>query len=134
MCKMEDVVDNLVKEKMPPPAPPLPSYSPIAANPKKFLTKSKPKDVSSTKDQCSVNIATRDMYDRLFDGAFRADVVIHTDDGGQILAHANILGMASPVIRNLIKKSKGKDRRRSFSICGVPHDAVRVFIRFLYSS
>ncbi|XP_021751426.1 BTB/POZ and TAZ domain-containing protein 4-like [Chenopodium quinoa] len=126
MCKMEDVVDNSVNGT-PPPAPPLP-----CAQPKRVLVKSK--GISSYKDQCSVSTATTDLYDRLFDEAYRADVVVHTDDGGQIYAHANILGMTSPVIRHLVKESKGKNRRRSITIRGVPHDAVRVFIRFLYSS
>lgn len=130
---MEDVVVNFVNEKSPPPAPPLPCYL-TTAHPKKVMDKSKAKGMSSYKDQCSVSTATRDLYDRLFDEAYRADVVVHTDNGGRIYAHASILGMASPVIRHLVEQSKGKTRRRSITIHGVPHDAVRVFIRFLYSS
>uniref|UniRef100_A0A7C8YCY3 Histone acetyltransferase n=1 Tax=Opuntia streptacantha TaxID=393608 RepID=A0A7C8YCY3_OPUST len=82
----------------------------------------------------SVSTATRDLWEHLFDQGYRADVVIHTDHGGQIYAHACVLGMVSPVIRQMLKQSKGRDRRRSISINGVPHDAVRVFVRFLYSS
>ncbi|KMT09833.1 hypothetical protein BVRB_6g128090 [Beta vulgaris subsp. vulgaris] len=138
MCKIEDVVDSYVKEKIPPKAPPkappLPPCPPTTANPKKVMTKSKANEMSSNEHQCSMNTATRDLYDRLFDEAYRADVVVHTDIGGQIYAHASILGMTSPVIRHMLNQSKGKTRRRSISIRGVPHDAVRVFIRFLYSS
>ena len=42
--------------------------------------------------------------------------------------------MASDVIRGMMKQDKKKPHRKSISILGVPHDAVRVFIRFLYSS
>uniref|UniRef100_A0A0D3A2G9 TAZ-type domain-containing protein n=1 Tax=Brassica oleracea var. oleracea TaxID=109376 RepID=A0A0D3A2G9_BRAOL len=34
----------------------------------------------------------------------------------------------------MMKQDKRNSRRKSISILGVPHDAVRVFIRFLYSS
>ncbi|GLJ16011.1 hypothetical protein SUGI_0265240 [Cryptomeria japonica] len=49
-------------------------------------------------------------------------------------AHSNVLSIASPVLKNLLKQQKGKSRHHSFSITGVPYDAARVFIRFLYSS
>ncbi|CAN6562855.1 unnamed protein product [Malus baccata var. baccata] len=42
--------------------------------------------------------------------------------------------MASPVIKGQLKQSNRFRRQRSISIRGVPVDAVRVFIRFLYSS
>ena len=42
--------------------------------------------------------------------------------------------MASDVISGMMKQDKKKPHRKSISILGVPHDAVRVFIRFLYSS
>lgn len=49
--------------------------------------------------------------------------------------HHNFLqDTASPVLKGMIKTSKKQGRRRSISIRGVPYDAVRVFIRFLYSS
>ncbi|KNA04602.1 hypothetical protein SOVF_198170 [Spinacia oleracea] len=135
MCRMENVVNNFVNEKVPPPAPPLPCFL-SAAYPKKVMVKSKSKAkmMSSYKEQCNVSTATTDLYDRLFDEAYRADVVVHTDNGGQIYAHASILGMISPVIRHDLKQTKGKNRRRTITIRGVPHDAVRVFIRYLYSS
>ncbi|KAL1824241.1 hypothetical protein ACET3Z_011019 [Daucus carota] len=78
--------------------------------------------------------AMSDMWDHLFDEAYRADVLINTDNGIIIYAHASILGVASPVLKNMLKLSKGRGHQRSISIHGVPHDAVRVFIRFLYSS
>ncbi|KAK8933552.1 BTB/POZ and TAZ domain-containing protein 4 [Platanthera zijinensis] len=42
--------------------------------------------------------------------------------------------MASPVMKKMLKQSKNRGRRNSISIRGVPHDAVRVFLRLLYSS
>ncbi|KAG9135836.1 hypothetical protein Leryth_002545 [Lithospermum erythrorhizon] len=77
----------------------------------------------------------QDTWDRLFDDGYRADVVINTDHGGIIYAHANVLGMASPVLRGILQsRSRRSIRRRSISISGVPPEAVHVFIRFLYSA
>ncbi|KAK4840570.1 hypothetical protein QYF36_012581 [Acer negundo] len=81
----------------------------------------------------SANVAN-DLWERLFDSGYRADVAINTDNDSTIYAHANILGMASPVMRGILKQSKRHGHRRSIKIQGVPQDAVRVFIRFLYSS
>ncbi|KAJ1381789.1 SPOP, C-terminal BACK-like domain [Sesbania bispinosa] len=82
----------------------------------------------------SVSSSTRDLWDRLFDEGYKADVCINTDNGGIVYAHSNILAMASPALRGMLKQAKRHKRWRSISILGVPHDAVRVFIRFLYSS
>jgi len=76
----------------------------------------------------------KNTLERLFDEGYRADVTIITENGGSIYAHANILGIASPVMKGMLKQAKGRGRQRSISIRGVPHDSVRVFIRFLYSS
>lgn len=113
-----------------PPLPPPPPPPILRAEQKKIMAVAYAKYSRSS----SVSTATRDLWEHLFDQGYRADVVIHTDHGGQIYAHACVLGMASPVIRQMLKQSKGRDRRRSISIHGVPHDAVRVFVRFLYSS
>lgn len=43
----------------------------------------------------SVSTATRDMWDRLFNDGYKADVVIYTDNGSIIYAHANII-VSSP--------------------------------------
>uniref|UniRef100_A0A0D6QXR5 BTB domain-containing protein n=1 Tax=Araucaria cunninghamii TaxID=56994 RepID=A0A0D6QXR5_ARACU len=77
---------------------------------------------------------TVDTWDKLFQEGYQADVRIFTDDGGVIRAHSNVLSAASPVLKHLMKQQKGKSRHRSFSITGVPYDAARVFIRFLYAS
>ncbi|KAL6222682.1 hypothetical protein ACLB2K_006074 [Fragaria x ananassa] len=78
--------------------------------------------------------ATTNLWGRLFDEGYKADVAIHTDDGGIVYAHANLLGTASPVLKGLLKQRKVSRRLKTISIQGFPYDAVRVFIRFLYSS
>ncbi|CAL9186732.1 unnamed protein product [Musa hybrid cultivar] len=83
---------------------------------------------------CMADNLTRDLLHRLFADGYRADVCVYTNDG-IILAHASILGMASPVIKTMLKQSKRRGgRRRAISIRGVPHNAVRIFLRFLYTS
>ncbi|PPD90439.1 hypothetical protein GOBAR_DD12625 [Gossypium barbadense] len=89
---------------------------------------------SATKGNSCASTVTRDLWDNLFDRGYRADVTIRTNDGGIIYAHAGVLGMASPVLRGMLKQAKGVGHKRLISIHGVQHDAVRVFIRFLYSS
>lgn len=130
MGKMESVCEGspLVAKNVAPMPPPLPHPATTNYHKKGIVMKGSPPRYSF------VSTATRDLWDRLFDQGYRADVTINTDNGGIIYGHANILGMASPVLKGMLKKSKGFGRRRSISIRGVPLDAVRVFIRFLYSS
>ncbi|KAF8410215.1 hypothetical protein HHK36_002738 [Tetracentron sinense] len=82
---------------------------------------------------CTATVA-RGMWERLFKEGYRADVSVDTDNGGVIHAHASILGMASPVIKHMLKHARGRGHLHSISIRGVPQQAVYVFIRFLYSS
>ncbi|KAK7853506.1 BTB/POZ and TAZ domain-containing protein 4 [Quercus suber] len=122
-------VSPLADERVAPMAPPLPGTATSSYNQKGYLMNG-----SQQRGYCCVSTSTKELWDRLFDEGYRADVSINTDNGGTIYAHANILGMASPVIKSMLKKSKRRGRQRSISIPGVPHDAVRAFIRFLYSS
>ncbi|KAK6125318.1 hypothetical protein DH2020_040934 [Rehmannia glutinosa] len=119
----EESPSTLVKAL--PIPPPLPSH---------FNTRFHQK--SKIRGLCCVSNAINSSMDRLFDEGYRADVSILTDDGGVIYAHANILGVVSPVFKGMLKKLKGRGRNRlkSISIRGVPPEAVRVFIRYLYSS
>ena len=89
-----------------------------------------------TSRRCCIPNAVNSSWDRLFDDAYGADVSIITEGGAVIYAHSAILSNACPVLKAMLKKSKssGRKRRRSVSIRGVPPDAVRVFVRFLYSS
>ncbi|KAK4416327.1 BTB/POZ and TAZ domain-containing protein 4 [Sesamum alatum] len=82
---------------------------------------------------CVPNV-TNTSWDRLFDEGYRADISILTDDGGVIYAHTSILGVASPVFKAMFRRKKGRGQKRTITIRGVPADAVRVFVRFLYSS
>ncbi|KAK3224561.1 hypothetical protein Dsin_011586 [Dipteronia sinensis] len=120
---------SIVLKGAPPAPPPLPG--PTTSNSQKGLAMngSPLRGYSCV----STNVAN-DLCERLFDSGYRADVTINTDNDSTIYAHANILGMASPVMRGILKQSKRHGRRRSIKIHGVPQDAVRVFIRFLYSS
>lgn len=38
-----------------------------------------------------VSSATKDLWERLFDEGYKADVCINTDNGGIVYAHSNIL-------------------------------------------
>ncbi|KAK4488439.1 hypothetical protein RD792_004203 [Penstemon davidsonii] len=122
-CRNEEFSSTL--EKSLPLPPPLPAHLNT-----KFGQKSK------IKENCCVPNAVNNSWDRLFDEGYRSDVSILTDDGGVIYAHASILGVSSPVFNSMLKKLKGRGNhhKRTISIRGVPSEAVRVFIRFLYSS
>ncbi|KAK9024384.1 hypothetical protein V6N11_004548 [Hibiscus sabdariffa] len=85
--------------------------------------------------ECSfVPKETKDTWDRLFKEGHGADVCIITNEKSCVLAHSNVLSSASPVLGNVLGLSKVKHGMRYIKIPGVPHGAVYVFIRFLYSS
>ncbi|KAJ7568041.1 hypothetical protein O6H91_01G016200 [Diphasiastrum complanatum] len=77
---------------------------------------------------------TVEIWDKLFDEGLDADTSVLTQDGGIISAHASILAVSSPVLRNLLLEQPLRKCRRCISILGVPHSAALAFIRFLYSS
>ncbi|XP_022761464.1 BTB/POZ and TAZ domain-containing protein 3-like [Durio zibethinus] len=85
--------------------------------------------------ECSfVPKETKDIWDKLFKEGYGADVCIITEDKSCVVAHSNILSVASPVLGNIVGQSKVKHGMRFIKIPGIPHYAVRLFIRFLYSS
>ncbi|KAJ8765556.1 hypothetical protein K2173_014678 [Erythroxylum novogranatense] len=131
MGKLENIPENSLKfsEQRSPVPPPLPD--PLRASNKK---KRSGKDGSGLRGYNLASTRATYMWDRLFDEGYRTDVTVNTDNGGSIFAHASILGMTSPVLRGMLTQAKGRGRRRTISIHGVSHDAVRVFIRFLYSA
>eukprot|EP01018_Ginkgo_biloba_P024441 Gb_20282 [translate_table: standard] len=110
-----------------PPPPPLPSYHHRPGSRNSAFG-------SRFEGYNCVPKETVDTWDRLFEQGFKADVRIITIDGGIIAAHSNVLGVASPVLKRLLKQQRGKSLPRSISITGVPYDAVRTFLRFLYSA
>ncbi|XVE84395.1 hypothetical protein DITRI_Ditri17bG0009100 [Diplodiscus trichospermus] len=77
---------------------------------------------------------TKDTWDKLFKEGYGADVCIITEDESCVLAHSNVLSIASPVLGNVLRLSKVKHGKKYIKISGVPNGAVCVFIRFLYSS
>ncbi|KAL1172498.1 hypothetical protein V6Z11_A05G352400 [Gossypium hirsutum] len=77
---------------------------------------------------------TKDTWDNLFKKGYGADVCILTNEKSCVLAHSNVLSIASPVLANVLRLSKVKNGMRYIKIPGVPHGAVCMFIRFLYSS
>ncbi|KAL6961360.1 BTB/POZ and TAZ domain-containing protein 4, partial [Sarracenia purpurea var. burkii] len=118
-----------ISRNLAPVPPPLPLPATSGYAPKGLLPNRTP-----IRKQNSFSRATRDLWERLFNEGYRADVFINAGTSGIIYAHASILGEASPVLKGMIKKSRKHGHQRSISIRGVPPDAVRVFIRFLYSS
>lgn len=87
-----------------------------------------------SKDCCCCSRHNDHLLDRLFAEGYLADVHVYTNNG-IIPAHSNILGMASPVMKQMLRKPKQRGSRwRSISIRGVPDHAVLIFLRFLYSS
>ncbi|GER53748.1 BTB/POZ and TAZ domain-containing protein 4 [Striga asiatica] len=129
-CRNDKFLSTLAKAL--PHPPPLPSHLTTSFHQKSFKING-----SEIKEHCLCDSkSANSSWDRLFDEAYRADVSISTDGGGVIYAHASVLGVVSPVLKSMLNKSKGKGRNRlkSISIGGVPTEAVRGFIRFLYSS
>lgn len=77
---------------------------------------------------------TKEMWEKLFMEGYGADVHIVTQHELIISAHFNVLSVASPVLRSFLRQSRVKNGIRYIKISGVPHDAVRIFVRYLYSS
>ncbi|XP_008805685.1 BTB/POZ and TAZ domain-containing protein 4-like [Phoenix dactylifera] len=121
----EKRMGNINSRGCSPEAPPVPG----------LMTNCKPCKRSAARGCCVVTDATRDLWDKLFAEGYQADVFVCTNEG-VIPAHASILGTASPVMKNMLRQSRRSrgGRRKAISIRGVPHHAVRVFLRFLYSS
>ncbi|ONK72372.1 uncharacterized protein A4U43_C04F18730 [Asparagus officinalis] len=106
-----------------PKPPPLPTASYRKTNISKRVT------------SCNcVLYETSHAWDRLFTEGYHADVHVLIDDKGIILAHSNILGISSSVLRSMLERSKVKEGFRCIKIHGVPSEAARAFVRFLYSS
>ncbi|OIV93495.1 hypothetical protein TanjilG_11077 [Lupinus angustifolius] len=111
------------------PAPPPLPRSMATAFPCKVENNNPPARMHS-----NVSSATRDLWQRVYNEGYKADVYISTDNGGIIYAHSIILATASPVLKGMLKQANRHHHWRPISIFGVPHDAVRVFVRYLYSS
>ncbi|XP_051227459.1 BTB/POZ and TAZ domain-containing protein 3 isoform X3 [Lolium perenne] len=85
---------------------------------------------------CCIHVPeeVQDYWNKMFSEGYQADVSISTDDGTKILSHSCILGIRSPVLRNMLEEATVQNGFRHILIPGVPSEAVHVFIRYLYSS
>lgn len=106
---------------------PIPPWPPSKIRPKM-------KSHRGLTDSCFVPKETKDTLDKIFLQGYGADVHIITVDGLIIAAHNNVLSNASSVLGNFLQQSKVMNGIRRVRIPGVPYDALRTFIRFLYSS
>ena len=97
MGKMEMITRQspLGANNVSPAPPPLPGPATNCRQKGLFMMNNE----SAIRENSCVSTATRDLWDRLFDGGYRADVTIKTDNGGIIYAHANVL--VSPVVPSL---------------------------------
>ncbi|NP_001146664.1 TAZ transcription factor [Zea mays] len=75
-----------------------------------------------------------DSWDRLFLEGYQSDLRVSTDGGAEISSHSCVLGVKSPVLRAMLEEARLRDGFRCIRVSGAPSEAVRVFIRFLYSS
>ena len=110
MGKMDMVSEEspLLANGVPPAAPPLPGPATTSYHRKGLVGDGK---------CCSVNAATRDLWDQLFDKAYGADLRINTDNGGILYAHASILVSCYITIYNSIT-----GKQKLFSLTdGIPH-------------
>ncbi|ESW28717.1 hypothetical protein PHAVU_002G011700 [Phaseolus vulgaris] len=87
----------------------------------------------SRRQNNNTSSSTKDLWERLFYQGYKADVCINTNNGGIVYAHSNILAMASPVLKGILKQANRCGRWRTISITGVPHDVVITFIQYLYT-
>ncbi|KAK4755373.1 hypothetical protein SAY87_009130 [Trapa incisa] len=123
-------------DKSLPPQKSIPAPPPLPCPPSRSCSRNRQElmDQPSLTRVSSISTATENLLDSLFDEGYKADVKISTDGGGLIYAHTNVLSLASAVMKEMLRRSKKQGRWRSITIRGVPPDAVRVFVRFLYSS
>lgn len=97
-------------------------------------SKTRTKPISRLPDCCCIPKETKDTWDKIFKKGHDADVYITTQDEFMIPAHFSVLRVASPVLGNFLQQSKVKNGIRCIKIPGVPYEAVRAFVRFIYSS
>ncbi|KAL3691951.1 hypothetical protein R1sor_005602 [Riccia sorocarpa] len=119
------------------PSPPAPPPSPPVASGTATLTSNSiARNARSNLSSGSFCVPKEivDNWDKLFFQAYGADVEIHTEDGGIVPAHSSVLGAASPVFCQILEDSAHNPGPRYIPMYGVPYSAVKVFLRFLYSS
>ncbi|CAM6097270.1 unnamed protein product [Calypogeia fissa] len=122
--------------RAPPPPPPTPPPRPSAPHSSRLRPSSSSTSRKGFKcvnrGQIHVPKEHVDRYDSLFSEGYRADVSIHTEDGGVIAAHSLVLANASPAFRSIVEGEVSWPCYIPMS--GVPYNAAKVFVRFLYSA
>ncbi|KAJ0236103.1 BTB/POZ and TAZ domain-containing protein 3 [Hirschfeldia incana] len=111
----------------PPPLPCLTYYQRLQAH------GSRP-SISSSSPSRLVPKETVETWDKLFKQGTGADTYVEVDNTSRFLAHSYILAAASPVMPQLLYGSMDNKGNAHLKFQGVPHEAVYMFIRFLYSS
>ncbi|KAG0558597.1 hypothetical protein KC19_10G040700 [Ceratodon purpureus] len=116
-----------------PPAPPLPP-SPLRTRISSFTPK------RTSLEEChrnGLNLLHKkiiDSWDRVFFKGSNTDVTVYTDDGYELGAHSTVLMCSSPVLKCILQEQFRTTTGHAFlNIRGVPFQAVRCFVRFLYS-
>ncbi|XP_047056462.1 BTB/POZ and TAZ domain-containing protein 3-like [Lolium rigidum] len=101
-----------------------------------WITRARFQRTSRNVKACCIHVPeeVQDYWNKMFSEGYQADVSISTDDGTKILSHSCILGIRSPILRNMLEEATVQNGFRHILIPGVPSEAVHVFIRYLYSS
>lgn len=84
---MDDTCEGcpLYSKSVAPTPPPLPGPA-TSYHRKGIVTNGSP-----LRGYSCVSISTKDLWERIFDSGYKADVIIYTDYDGIIYAHANVL-------------------------------------------
>lgn len=96
--KMDDACEGSLSKSVAPAAPPLPGPA-TSYHQKGLVMNGLP-----LRGYSCVSTAAKDLWERLFDSGYKADVTIFTDYNGIIYAHANVL--VSLVVPSLLNESK----------------------------
>lgn len=115
-----------------PPAPPPPPPSFRA----RISSSPAPKKVSlEERHRNLLHKEILDSWDKVFFEGANTDVTVYTSDGHEFGAHSIVLMCSSPILKCMLQEQFGTATPKAFlNIRGVPFEAVRCFVRFLYSS
>ncbi|KAL2654142.1 hypothetical protein R1flu_022270 [Riccia fluitans] len=119
------------------PSPPAPPPSPPVTSGTVALTSTSIARKARSNWSCGSSCVPKeivDHWDKLFLEAYRADVEVHTEDGGIVPVHSSVLASGSGVLRQILEDFADSPGPHCIPMYGVPYKAAKVFLRFLYSS
>ncbi|KAG0568018.1 hypothetical protein M758_7G177500 [Ceratodon purpureus] len=121
-----------------PACPPAPPVSPALKSrfSRRIVLSSGPKK-SQDHGKSGCNVVPKrivDTWDRVFFEEINVDVTVYTNDGYELGAHSIVLMSSSPVFKCMLQEQFEMSRHAAINIRGVPFQAARCFLRFLYSS